>query len=183
MKQINTNMCKQGPWDENVVLRDLDFLITFRNFKRESRYQKCSKTPFTLRLCPGFTVGYNNICKLYFRNSTMLLFPINYSRNWVSLSLFLLWGVLGFQFFREGAGYCNLLWCGSLSGASFIVRTQILSPPCCPTPTQSLEESLTGLCLYLRFFSLLPSKKVLFYVTFSVIPLMTSSNLIKLICG
>lgn len=43
MKQINTNVRKQGPWDGNVPLRDLDFLIPYTNFKRGGSYQNVLK--------------------------------------------------------------------------------------------------------------------------------------------
>lgn len=65
MKQINTNVCNQGPWDGSVTLRDVDFLITYRNFERGGRYQKCSITQSTFRLHQGFTVENNSIWKLY----------------------------------------------------------------------------------------------------------------------
>lgn len=106
-----------------------------------------------------------------------------FSGNWPSLSLFLLWGVVRCQFLRKGAGHYNLLWQVSPSGAT-IARVHVLSPTCSPVPTQSLEESPTGLCLYLRLFCLLPAvKKVPFYVKFSTSPLETNSNLIKIIYG
>lgn len=43
MKQINTNVWQQGPWDGNVTLRDLDFLITYTNFKRGGSYPNVLK--------------------------------------------------------------------------------------------------------------------------------------------
>lgn len=111
------------------------------------------------------------------------LFSANCSGNWPSLSLFLLWGVLHCQLLRKGAGYYNLLWQVSLSGAT-IVRVHVVSPTCCPTPTQSLEDSPTGLCLYLRLLCFLPAvKKVLFNVNFFYNSIGDQPNMIKIICG
>ena len=43
MKQINTNVWQQGLWDGNVTLRDMDFLITYTNFKRGDSYPNVLK--------------------------------------------------------------------------------------------------------------------------------------------
>lgn len=156
-------------------IKGFGFSYHLHKFQERRQLSKCSETPSTFGLCQGFTIGYNSICKLYFRNADMVLLSEKCSRNWPQIPLFLLWDVLGFL--RKSAGCYNLLWQASLSGAGFIVRHYILSPTCCASRhrqscVQTSDSSLPQAV-----------KRVPFYVKFSTVLQETSSNLIKIICG
>lgn len=138
-----------------------------------SRKEVGSKTSSILRLCQRFSVGHNlfensisGIPLWFYSLLTILSFPCSHSGvSWVS-------------------GFSEKVLVVIICFGKSLYQVHVLLSACCPTPAQSPEEAPTGLCLYLRLFSFLPTaKKVPFYVKFPTVPLMTSSNLIKLICG